>query len=459
MCIRDSPNTWPTLLGLLNWMIDLVKNIDDVGTDEQKGEGGEMSLFEDYVLTTFLASRRGKSGAEGLMHFNGMGELIGRLTKRNEEANASTKDYEGKLEGLRLALKNLNIAQPELIDMDNRVVEARQRIDHVSEVLVEKEREFRAASKTLAERRAALARAEATLAEVTAEEGRLCETVDNQEMTREDEEKYLKEVQRAENLRAKIRQQRGERSRANYELGQTIEELVSELEALLLGYNELGASCREFQSHGGALPFGKANHDAFDCSDLEEFLRGKDSLLERLVTVDVRGPAKQFLQSLKEELTSSIREEENQLLDLNVEVNTAEERAKDLREYNADEAFRLKALLEGLELEADVATKATAEFNEKKEQLQRELLSLKSVRGELEVTKSRESLLLRKTIDDYERRTKEISTARRELHELLGFDVNLVGTHKREVSEGLRSLESKVSVICDKIRSEFQSNA
>ena len=97
----------------------------------------------------------------------------------------------------------------------------------------------------------------------------------------------------------------------------------------------------------------------------------------------------------------------------------------------------------------------TQEFKDKKEEIQREILNLKTAKVELDAAKSREGVSLRKVMEDFDRRTKEIQQNRKEMYELMTQDFGLVGTHKREINENLKSLDTKIGFINEKIRKEF----
>jgi len=431
-----SPHTWPTLLGLLVWITDLLAYDEQASSQETKSIDTESSLnriFFDYVSRSYQAFL---AGADSFDEYDQ--ELAATFDKENSRVESETEELERQIKLSQEEYHQLVEKRSSIETLQQKIEDYRKDIEKFKTLISQLEQHRQVYTKKIADRDEELENEEKSLESWRQEKSRLRQIIEDQELNHIDGHRLQRDKQMLTEALEKAYAQRQEAIELQSRVEEKLIEQTAKVEDALRDYHRLAEKLQ-------LIPSTAKNAKGFHF----EITLSRDASLYRcedILSLDLGSVVKPTIQELREAFASKAsrtREEEltvqekcnhleEQLLFKRNETSALESKYQKLESHYKNEREALAAYLESKSKETSEVEQEVAQLKSYNDS------ALKSSQQALDTaySENKESLWI-------------LYQEKEQMHDSLLQSIELLTMYKMEIRE-------KVTFYSNKLEEVFQ---
>eukprot|EP00978_Attheya_sp_CCMP212_P041454 scaffold237949_cov54-Attheya_sp.AAC.9 len=328
-----APHTWPTLLGALTWLVELLQ-CEEADVPEAKGEEGEAAAFSSldelaiksdkefflYLADAYNAFLVGDDKKQEILElelidfFEGDNQVILGEVERLTDVNA----------GIVETVEDLMKRSEDLPSMEKKREALAVDLEKFHSLVAQMENHKATCNQNVEERTAEFKRHDEELEQVTSRVDILKEKLKTQTFSVDDVRKMQNQKERIMDSIERVSNSKQAYNKAKWEREMEFSNLLEQLEALVIKYNSEGKelalipeSAKNAQGKRFLIEIDKANAHEVDQS---KFLGG----------VDVQNAAKKSISELKTKYVEQTAEVKREFLELQDKLESSKKLSKEL---------------------------------------------------------------------------------------------------------------------------------
>ena len=419
-----SPHTWPHVLAMLVWVIELLYYLEELEEEEEKnGQTDEAKIFFQFIADAYGTFLEGEDNFDDLIaefkdtlgaRIQALEEECAKFQQTNEELNGHIEEFSqdcNTVPGL------LSEREKQMLDLE-KFEKLNSKLESYRKKLLEKKENAETELETL----------DSKIAQHNSKQEELKVAIQNQPLSLEEVKRIVEETQIKEKKIASQKQQKKETDQAIFNTEMDLVKLSEALDQLTKSYNTQVAEIQAATEQSAA-------------ADLQITFQPHADDIKEMVSQDLTHTVKPALAKIEEKYKSMCRALESQLRDVKQERRRTSDMADEAKDKVKQCEQRLTKIHEAYRTERDGMNKQTTDtqnslqeiellINRTKNQLTNELRDSEQKLREID----EQTKVARKQNADVEQKAQE------EIAEM----VEALSEHRDWIIQKLTSVSDKV---------------
>ncbi|GJQ12747.1 hypothetical protein GpartN1_g4538.t1 [Galdieria partita] len=429
-----SPHTWPTLLGLLVWITDLLAYDEQATSQETKSIDTESSLnriFFDYVSRSYQAFL---GGADSFDEFDQ--ELAATFDKENNRVESETEVLEREIKSFQNEYHQLTEKRNSLESLKQKIEDYRKDIEKFKTLVNQLEQHRQVYNKKIADRDEELENEEKSLETWKQERSRLRQIIEDQELNHIDGHRLQRDKQLLAEALEKAYAHRQEAIEVQSKIDEKLIEQTAKVEDALRDYHRLAEKLQ-------LIPSTAKNAKGFNF----EIELSRDASLHRcedILSLDLGSVVKPTIHELREAFASKASRTREEELSVQEKYNHLEEQLL----FKRNETSALEGKYQKLEGHYKSERETLASYLESKaretSELEQEIAQMKAS-NDSALKESQQAL--DNTYSEYKQTQRQLYEEKEQLNDALLQSIELLTMYKMEIRDKVTCYSNKLEEV------------
>ncbi|EME26412.1 Kinetochore protein NDC80 [Galdieria sulphuraria] len=429
-----SPHTWPTLLGLLVWITDLLAYDEQASSQETKSIDTESSLnriFFDYVSRSYQAFL---GGADSFDEFDE--ELAATFDKENNRVESETEELEREIKRFQDEYHQLIEKRNSLESLRQKIEDYKKDIEKFKTLINQLEQHRQVYDKKIADRDEELQNEEKNLEVWKQEKNRLRQIIEDQELNHIDGHRLQRDKQMLTEALEKAYAHRQEAIELQSKVDEKLIEQTAKVEDALRDYHRLAEKLQ-------LIPSTAKNAKGFNF----EIELSRDASLHRcedILSLDLSSVVKPTIHELREAFSSKASRTREEELTVQEKYNHLEEQLL----FKRNETSSLEGKYQKLENHYKNERETLASYLESKaretSELEQEVAQMKAS-NDSALRESQQAL--DSAYSEYKQTQKQLYEEKEQMNDALLQSIELLTMYKMEIRDKVNSYSNKLEEV------------